>query len=57
MCSSDLVFSIEADYLARAVTEQNFDAFVTDGQFIDIGIPDDYRRAQRELLGLASLCP
>ena len=52
-----LVFSIEADYLARAVTEQNFDAFVTDGQFIDIGIPDDYRRAQRELLGLASLCP
>lgn len=51
-----LAFSIETDYLARAVREREFDAFVTDGQFIDIGVPDDYRRAQRELLDLANLC-
>lgn len=49
-------FSIETDYLARAVTEQRFDAFVTEGQFIDIGIPDDYSRAQTELAHLANLC-
>jgi D-glycero-alpha-D-manno-heptose 1-phosphate guanylyltransferase len=44
-------FSIETDYLAGAVSQRRFDSFVTEGQFIDIGIPDDYLRAQHELAG------
>ena len=39
-------FSLEADYLARAVTEECFDLFPTKGHFIDIGVPEDYARAQ-----------
>ncbi len=39
-------FSIEADFLAGYVRRAPTDAFVTDGAFIDIGVPDDYRRAQ-----------
>jgi D-glycero-alpha-D-manno-heptose 1-phosphate guanylyltransferase len=42
-------FSLEADFLAKAVGMQRFDLFVTNGQFIDIGIPEDYARAQSEL--------
>lgn len=45
-------FSLEADFLAKAVTQQRFDVFVTKGQFIDIGIPEDFVRAQTELAGL-----
>lgn len=44
-------FSLEADYLARAVAAQEFDVFVTRGQFIDIGVPEDFLRAQTELAG------
>jgi len=39
-------FSLEADYLAPAVQRIAFKAFVTQGLFIDIGVPDDYLRAQ-----------
>ena len=42
-------FSLELDYLAKVVSESPFDVFVTSGQFIDIGVPEDYRRAQNEL--------
>jgi len=42
-------FSLEADYLPQAVKARRFDVFVTHGQFIDIGVPDDYARAQTEL--------
>jgi D-glycero-alpha-D-manno-heptose 1-phosphate guanylyltransferase len=42
-------FSIESDYLVKAVVAEQFDVFVTQGQFIDIGVPDDYLRAQVEL--------
>lgn len=42
-------FSFEADYLVDAVLEKKFDVFVTQGQFIDIGVPEDYLRAQSEL--------
>lgn len=45
-------FSLEADYLPRAVQENTFDVFVTAADFIDIGVPEDYARAQTELLGL-----
>ena len=45
-------FSLEADFLAKAVAEQRFDLFVTNGHFIDIGVPEDYARAQTELAGV-----
>ena len=39
-------FSIETDYLAHAVREQPIGLFVTSSVFIDIGVPEDYQRAQ-----------
>jgi len=42
-------FSLEVDYLAGAVRSEPFDVFVTAGHFIDIGVPEDYARAQIEL--------
>jgi len=42
-------FSLETDFLAKAVGIRRFDLFVTEGRFIDIGIPEDYARAQTEL--------
>lgn len=42
-------FSIEADYLTRVVIESPFELFITSGKFIDIGVPDDFARAQIEL--------
>lgn len=46
----NVAFSLEADYLAQAVQKIPFDLFVTQGKFIDIGVPDDYQRAQLELV-------
>lgn len=43
------VFSLEVDYLAKVVAKLQFDVFVTSGEFIDIGIPDDYKYAQKKL--------
>ena len=45
-------FSLEADFLANVVGSQRFDLFVTKGHFIDIGVPEDYARAQTELAGI-----
>lgn len=45
-------FSLESDYLAHAVTQEHVGVFVTRGYFIDIGVPDDYTRAQTELAGI-----
>jgi D-glycero-alpha-D-manno-heptose 1-phosphate guanylyltransferase len=45
-------FSLEKEYLAKELRRIHFDGFVTHGQFIDIGVPDDYARAQIELPGL-----
>jgi D-glycero-alpha-D-manno-heptose 1-phosphate guanylyltransferase len=42
-------FSLELDYLAHTVHKQATELFLTTGQFIDIGIPEDYYRAQNEL--------
>lgn len=39
-------FSLEINYLARAVKAGPVDVFETQGLFIDIGVPEDYRRAQ-----------
>jgi len=45
-------FSIETEYLAKELGRIYFDGFVTCGRFIDIGVPEDYARAQIELAGL-----
>lgn len=48
-CPAGQAFSLETDVLAKKVGTQRFDVFVTKGHFIDIGIPEDYARAQIEL--------
>lgn len=47
-------FSLETDFLATAVANERFDLFVTKGRFIDIGVPEDFVRAQTELTGVCS---
>jgi D-glycero-alpha-D-manno-heptose 1-phosphate guanylyltransferase len=42
-------FSFERDFLPLAACRGFVAAFVTDGWFIDIGVPEDYDRAQSEL--------
>ena len=42
-------FSFETDFLQRYCSELQPQAFVTDGYFIDIGTPEDYERAQRDI--------
>jgi len=42
-------FSLENDFLHEAVKYNKFRVFVSRGYFIDIGIPEDYKRAQVEL--------
>lgn len=39
-------FSLETDYFQHAVANTKVDVFVTDGVFIDIGVPEDYLTAQ-----------
>ena len=48
-----LAFSFEADFLALQAAALGFEVFVTEGLFIDIGVPEDYARAQTELAGCA----
>jgi D-glycero-alpha-D-manno-heptose 1-phosphate guanylyltransferase len=42
-------FSFEKDYLERLYPQRKFYGLVDEGYFIDIGIPEDYHRAQKEL--------
>ena len=42
-------FSFENDYLEQFYKERKFFGCVSDTYFIDIGIPEDYERAQTEL--------
>lgn len=42
-------FSFETEYLEKFCKEQRFYGIVQDKYFIDIGIPEDYERAQKEL--------
>lgn len=44
-------FSLETEFLASAAVFDRFDLFITHGYFIDIGVPEDFRRAQTELIG------
>lgn len=42
-------FSLETDYFANEVKKSPINLFITQGNFIDIGIPEDYAKAQTEL--------
>ena len=42
------VFSIEKDFFEKYCEHINFSGFVSNKYFIDIGIPEDYLRAQNE---------
>ncbi len=42
-------FSLEKDYLEKFVGERKLYGLIQDEYFIDIGIPEDYERAQEEL--------
>lgn len=42
-------FSFEKDYLEQYFTKRKMYGVIQDEYFIDIGIPEDYERAQREL--------
>ena len=42
-------FSFEKDYLETLYSKRKMFGLVQDKYFIDIGIPEDYRRAQEEL--------
>lgn len=46
------VFSFEKDYLEAFYTRRRLFGLVQDAYFIDIGIPDDYERAQKEMLNV-----
>lgn len=41
-------FSFEKDFLEKEVSQLNFGAFISDNYFIDIGIPEDYAKAQQD---------
>ena len=43
-------FSFEKDLMTRYYTQEMFYGMPSDGYFIDIGIPEDYARAQREFV-------
>lgn len=42
-------FSLERDFLEKKVSELNFHGFPGAGYFIDIGIPEDYKKAMAKL--------
>ena len=41
-------FSFETEYLEKKVSGGQFYAFASDGYFIDIGVPQDYAKAQED---------
>jgi D-glycero-alpha-D-manno-heptose 1-phosphate guanylyltransferase len=47
-------FALESDFLAQYVHCHEFRLYVSNGYFIDIGVPEDYERAQHELPRLMS---
>jgi D-glycero-alpha-D-manno-heptose 1-phosphate guanylyltransferase len=50
-------FSFEQDFVAPNLSELQPVACVTEGYFIDIGVPEDYVRAQTEIPALFALRP
>jgi D-glycero-alpha-D-manno-heptose 1-phosphate guanylyltransferase len=43
------IFSFEKDYLEKYFSSQNIKGMMQDEYFIDIGIPEDFEKAQKEL--------
>ena len=48
---SDSAFSIEKDFYEKKLKELNIFGFEYNGYFIDIGIPEDYKKAQVDFKG------
>jgi D-glycero-alpha-D-manno-heptose 1-phosphate guanylyltransferase len=48
-------FSFEKDFLEKFITERNMVGFVQNAYFIDIGVPDDYAKAQHDFLNYTQL--
>ncbi len=48
-------FSFEKDFLEKFITERNMVGFVKNAYFIDIGVPDDYAKAQHDFLNYTQL--
>jgi D-glycero-alpha-D-manno-heptose 1-phosphate guanylyltransferase len=46
-------FSLERDFLPNAIARSPVHCFLSRGRFIDIGVPEDYARAQIELADIA----
>lgn len=46
-------FSIEKDFYEKRINELNIFGFEYEGYFIDIGIPEDYKKAQDDFKGFA----
>lgn len=46
----DTPFSFEKDFMEQNVRRTNIFAYISDSYFIDIGIPEDYERAKKELV-------
>ena len=44
------IFSFEKDYLEKEYLKKDVFGMISDAYFIDIGVPEDYKRAQTELL-------
>jgi len=43
------IFSLEKDFLSKDISSMAVYGFVSDGYFVDMGVPDDLARARREL--------
>lgn len=43
------IFSIEEEFFPKIVKAGEIGAFISNGYFIDIGVPEDYEKAQNEL--------
>lgn len=43
-------FSFEKDFLEQAIHSHHVLSSISDGYFIDIGIPEDYQKAQVDLM-------
>jgi D-glycero-alpha-D-manno-heptose 1-phosphate guanylyltransferase len=49
LCPVSTNFSLEHDFLNKHIQHIASSAYISNGYFIDIGIPDDYIRARQEL--------
>ncbi len=45
-------FSFEKDYLEQYISEKRFCGYISDGYFLDIGIPEDYHKAAEDFKSL-----